>query len=96
MTPRITRAVFVPVNVLYRAREIAHILSDAEPVLFVIDTAAGEDAAPGQACVSLPVLAAEAAAAPDAPVRKRLDGDAPAVTVAAGRSPVVSENWGLK
>jgi malonyl-CoA/methylmalonyl-CoA synthetase len=74
-------AVFVPVNVLYRAREIAHILSDAEPVLFVIDTAAGEDAAPGQACVSLPVLAAEAAAAPDAPVRERLDGDAAAALV---------------
>ena len=29
--------IFVPVNILYREREISHILADAEPKLFVTD-----------------------------------------------------------
>ena len=34
-----TGIIFVPVNILYREREIAHITGDAEPVLFVDDPA---------------------------------------------------------
>src|SRR5580693_3076121 len=30
-------AIFVPVNILYREREISHIVSDAEPKLFVCE-----------------------------------------------------------
>jgi len=56
---------FVPVNVLYKDREISHILHDAEPSLFLTPA-------------ELPALAAEAASLepnrPDLP----LDGDTPA------------------
>src|SRR5262249_44667838 len=41
--------IFVPVNILYRERELSHILGDAEPKLFVTEK-------------ELPALAAEAAA----------------------------------
>ena len=43
--------IFVPVNILYRERELSHILSDAEPKLFVTEK-------------ELPALRAEAAAQP--------------------------------
>jgi malonyl-CoA/methylmalonyl-CoA synthetase len=57
--------IFVPINILYRDREMAHILTDAEPSMMV---AAG----------SLPALSAEAATmAADRPA-VALDGDAPA------------------
>src|SRR6185437_8921405 len=32
-----TGVIFVPVNILYREREISHILSDAEPKLFITE-----------------------------------------------------------
>ncbi len=60
--------IFVPVNILYRERELSHILSDAEPKLFVTER-------------ELPALRAEAAAqAADLP-ETTLDGDAPAALV---------------
>jgi len=61
-------AIFVPANVLYRERELSHILSDAEPALFV-------DAA------TLPELAREAAAMPDTRPAAHVDGDDPAAIV---------------
>ena len=57
--------IFVPVNILYRDREIDHILKDAEPAAFVREA-------------DLPALAAEAAAMPDERPEVPLDGDAPA------------------
>ena len=57
--------IFVPVNILYRDREIDHILKDAEPAAFVREA-------------DLPALAAEAAAMPDQRPEVPLDGDAPA------------------
>jgi malonyl-CoA/methylmalonyl-CoA synthetase len=58
-------AIFVPVNILYRDREIGHIVNDAGPAAFYRDA-------------DLPALAAEAAAMPDRRPDVPLDGDAPA------------------
>jgi len=65
-----TRAgiVFVPVNILYREREITHITGDAEPRLFVNQETAGE-------------LAREAASQPSEFTPAALDGDTPAALV---------------
>ncbi len=60
--------IFVPVNILYREREVRHILSDAEPKLFVTEA-------------ELPALAAEAASQPDRLEAAPLEGDAPAALV---------------
>jgi malonyl-CoA/methylmalonyl-CoA synthetase len=57
--------IFVPVNILYREREISHILSDAEPKLFVTER-------------ELPDLLSETSEAVDFP---HLDGDTPAALV---------------
>jgi malonyl-CoA/methylmalonyl-CoA synthetase len=57
--------IFVPVNILYRDREISHIVQDAEPALFL--TAA-----------DIPTLAGEAAALDPVRPDLALDGDAPA------------------
>lgn len=65
--------IFVPVNVLYRDREVAHIVSDAAPALSVFGPEAAQ-------------LAAEAAGMDSGPVRRVLtsaggDGDVPAALV---------------
>jgi malonyl-CoA/methylmalonyl-CoA synthetase len=57
--------VFVPINILYRDREVAHIVSDAEPAAII--TAA-----------DLPALAMEAAACEAVRPEVAPDGDAPA------------------
>jgi malonyl-CoA/methylmalonyl-CoA synthetase len=57
--------IFVPVNILYRDREISHIVQDAEPTAFF--TAA-----------DLPALSAEAAACEPMRPELALDGDTPA------------------
>src|ERR1051326_3327695 len=67
-------AVFVPINILYRDREISHILSDAEPSLFITNSEVTAD---------VPVwrpaeLSAEAVFMPDARPVIFIDGDAPA------------------
>lgn len=66
--------IFVPINILYREREMAHILRDAEPRALVTDAVLS---------VSVPVwhpaeLFAEAAGWPETRPRVCLDGDAPA------------------
>lgn len=66
--------IFVPINILYRERELAHILKDSEPRAVVSD--ADFDA-------PVPIwrpaaLTAEAAVLPDERPRIALDGDAPA------------------
>ena len=66
--------IFVPINILYRGREIGHILSDADPAAVVSDATFDSPVAiwhPAR-------LAAEAAATPCQRPRAALDGDAPA------------------
>ena len=66
--------IFVPINILYKEREIAHILADAEPKAVV---ASGEF--PGGATVWDPEeISAAAAALPSTRPSVSLDGDAPA------------------
>jgi malonyl-CoA/methylmalonyl-CoA synthetase len=60
--------IFVPINILYREREIEHILSDAEPKLHVTEAELAE-------------LTAAAAAQPDTLDAVPLEGDAPAALV---------------
>jgi malonyl-CoA/methylmalonyl-CoA synthetase len=58
--------IFVPANVLYKEREVSHILRDAEPKLYITDAAA---------------LVADAAAMPAGRPRAALDGESPAAIV---------------
>jgi malonyl-CoA/methylmalonyl-CoA synthetase len=74
-------AILVPVNVLYRAREIAHILGDAEPALFVHDATTDLPMTPAPPAVSLQDLEREADAAAEALTGPALDGDTPAALV---------------
>jgi malonyl-CoA/methylmalonyl-CoA synthetase len=60
--------IFVPVNILYRDREITHILSDAEPKLFVTEK-------------ELPELVSLAGQQPSTLAALPLDGDAPAALI---------------
>jgi malonyl-CoA/methylmalonyl-CoA synthetase len=57
--------IFVPINILYREREISHIVADAEPTLTITER-------------DLPRLAEEAVGTPEFPT---LDGDSPAALV---------------
>jgi malonyl-CoA/methylmalonyl-CoA synthetase len=66
--------IFVPVNILYRDREMAHILSDAEPRALIAN---------GEVATEVPVwsteeLTAEMASCEDVRPAVFLDGDAPA------------------
>jgi malonyl-CoA/methylmalonyl-CoA synthetase len=70
--------IFVPINVLYREREIAHILSDADPRA----TVTSSDGFPGPAEVWRPdELSSEAARLGTQQAAVMLDGDAPAALV---------------
>ncbi len=60
--------IFVPINILYREREMSHILSDAEPKRLITEA-------------DLQVLAEEAARQPKALEGRALEGDAPAALV---------------
>jgi malonyl-CoA/methylmalonyl-CoA synthetase len=60
--------IFLPINILYREREISHILSDAEPKLHITEA-------------ELPELAGEAAMQSDALEALPIEGDAPAALV---------------
>jgi malonyl-CoA/methylmalonyl-CoA synthetase len=77
--------IFVPINILYRDREIAHITGDAEP-RFVISEA------------ELPALMAEAAQASAERPKEDLDGDTPAAiiytsgTTGASKGAVLTHN----
>jgi malonyl-CoA/methylmalonyl-CoA synthetase len=72
---------FVPVNVLYREREVSHVVGDAEPAA-VITTA---DLAPlvpdGTRCWEIGALAAEAQTAPSERLATPVDETTPAVIV---------------
>jgi malonyl-CoA/methylmalonyl-CoA synthetase len=66
--------IFVPINILYRDREMAHILTDADPAAVV---ASNEFASPVPVW-DVAALAAEAARMPGHRPAVALDGDAPA------------------
>ena len=68
-------AVFTPINILYRDREIAHIVADADPRLVVADTPDANAWPAGAPVVPLADLAAEADRTPPTRVRRPLDGD---------------------
>jgi malonyl-CoA/methylmalonyl-CoA synthetase len=68
-----TGVIFVPVNILYRDRERAHILSDAEPRALITDS----EVAAGVPVWTTEDLMAEAAACEDVRPAVFLDGDAP-------------------
>jgi malonyl-CoA/methylmalonyl-CoA synthetase len=74
--------VVVPINVLYREREVAHIVADADPKL-IVTTAANRGLFPaGSPVVDVEELAREAEAAPGGGVpRPAIDGDAPTAIV---------------
>lgn len=73
--------IFVPINVLYREREVGHMVRDAEPRLTV--TTADRLALVPSAYEGIDVsaLARDATAADAAPLRRPLDGDDPLALV---------------
>jgi malonyl-CoA/methylmalonyl-CoA synthetase len=72
--------VLVPINILYREREIGHILADAQ-TRAVVTTGNAFDAFDGASPLDVSELAQEAAAESGDEVRTRLDGGAPAAIV---------------
>lgn len=72
-------AIFVPINILYREREAAHILRDASPRALVLDSDA--PARTGTPEWRLDDLLAEAARSPAAPAAIDLDGASPAALI---------------
>ncbi len=78
-------AIFVPVNVLYREREIAHIVSDADPALIVTDATSIARFPPGAPVVDVAMLSrdieAEDGDSLGSQERPGVDGDAPAAIV---------------
>ena len=74
-------AIVVPMNILYRDRELRHIVSDADPAAVIAESAIAErlpDVAP---VWTLEDLRAAAAAQPHSRPRRFADGDAPALIV---------------
>ena len=74
-------AILVPVNILYRDREIAHILSDADPVALVASEASAGHIPAGANVWPLEELAREAAAQTAERATAVRDGDTPAAIV---------------
>src|SRR5215204_1106351 len=72
--------IFVPVNVLYREREIAHITADADPKLS-ITTAEHLGLFSGGSVVTIEEMTAEATTQPADRVRLTIDGDEPLALV---------------
>src|SRR5690606_36520277 len=73
--------IFVPVNILYRDREIRHILDDAEPVAIVSDEGNRAHIPDGARLWLIEDLAREAAVQPATRQVVVTDGDAPAALV---------------
>ncbi len=74
-------AVLVPINILYRERELAHIVGDAEPRAIVTSGESGERFPAGSALWDIDGLMAEAAPEPGVRPDLHLDATAPAAIV---------------
>jgi malonyl-CoA/methylmalonyl-CoA synthetase len=78
-------AVFVPVNVLYREREVGHIVGDAEPSAMVTTADLAALVPPGTPVWGVDALAAEAASmAAERPAVDLGDGDPAAIIYTSG------------
>jgi malonyl-CoA/methylmalonyl-CoA synthetase len=73
--------IVVPINVLYREREIAHIVSDAEPKAVVTTSELAAHVPAGAAVFDVDELSAAAESQDGGRVRVALDGDEPAAIV---------------
>ncbi|MBL8230791.1 MAG: AMP-binding protein [Bryobacterales bacterium] len=73
--------IYVPVNILYRGREISHILQDAEPAAVVSREALAPEVLHGVPLWTPEELVSEAGALPPEFSAEPLDGDAPAALV---------------
>ncbi|MFI5244038.1 MAG: class I adenylate-forming enzyme family protein [Gemmatimonadales bacterium] len=73
--------VAVPVNVLYKEREIRHVVGDAEPAAVVTTTAQMAEFPAGVTCWDVEALCAEASAMPDERPRTPLETGTPAALV---------------
>ena len=74
--------IVVPINILYREREIAHIVSDAEPVAVGVAGDEGASLFPASTAVwEIAALVRDAAGEEDSTVRRSIDGDAAAAIV---------------
>ena len=75
-------AIVVPINVLYKGREIAHIVGDAKPLAVVTTPDRAADLPAGTALWDVDALAAEADAAPEGrPHAPRADAATPAAII---------------
>jgi malonyl-CoA/methylmalonyl-CoA synthetase len=74
-------AILVPINVLYREREIAHIIGDAQPTAVVTSRAFAELFDSATALIDVDDIGAAAAGQIAEPMRLVIDGDAPAALV---------------
>lgn len=72
-----TGIIFVPVNILYKEREITHILNDADPKLLIADV----EVPGGFSSLQLSDLIQELKNHNDSPVKIRTTGDSPAALV---------------
>ena len=75
-----TGIVLVPINILYREREISHIVADASPRLVVTERAAFQSF-PGLDVLAVDELTRDASRLPATDVRRQIDGDSPAALV---------------
>ncbi len=90
--------IFVPVNILYRDREIRHILQDSQPVAVVSDGTHREHVPDGVPLWLVEDLAREAAEQPETRRTAVTDGDTPAAlvytsgTTGASKGAILSHN----
>jgi malonyl-CoA/methylmalonyl-CoA synthetase len=68
-------AIFVPINILYKAREIAHIVADADPQIIVAGAATATLFPAGAPLVDVDVLAADAEGMPSTRPAATIGGD---------------------
>jgi malonyl-CoA/methylmalonyl-CoA synthetase len=73
--------IFVPMNVLYRERELRHIIADAAPRAVVVPEGSEATYPDGTTLWTVDALAADAARQPDTRIVLPLGGDTPAVIV---------------
>jgi len=73
--------IFVPMNVLYRERELRHIITDSDPKAVVTSSASDAAYPDGTTLWAVQALVASATARPASRVLVPLEGDAPAMIV---------------